>query len=424
MSKSNTITIFEYERLNVGEKGFNQYHFNALVKFNDLHGGKYFTIGFNKITFKSYVGVLQVGSKVIEILPKADDRSSGEQSRSKWQAALLRMLQMAGYIKLNETESASQSITRRNLLDIYLYAFIKEVERLIHLGLVKKYRQNIGNEKVLKGRLLLSKHIQHNMVHKERFYTEHIVYDCNNKYNSILKTALKIVKNCSSDISIKQTVSQQLIYFTDIDSWRGSVSELDKLNFDRKTEQYQDAISLAKLIIGNYCPDFSAGNQHILAFLFDMNKLFENYIFKCLKKYENSLPEPNLSVRRQCKQKFWGDKTIRPDIIISYQTKEKALNNFVVDTKWKVIDEDTPSDNDLKQMFVYNFQFKAHKSLLFYPKTNQSNKGITHYEISEFAKDINHGCELYFAELFDEEENLNDKFAYDFILNNILYGLP
>ncbi|WP_374461715.1 McrC family protein [Chryseobacterium taeanense] len=424
MSKSNTITVFEYERLNVGEKGFNQYHFNALVKFNDLHGGKYFTIGFNKITFKSYVGVLQVGSKVIEILPKADDRFSGEQSRSKWQSALLRMLQMAGYIKLNETDSASQSITKRNLLDIYLYAFIKEVERLTHLGLVKKYHQNIGNEKVLKGRLLLSKHIQHNLVHKERFYTEHIVYDFNNKYNNILKTALKIVENCSSDISIKQTVSQQLIYFTDIDSWRGSVSELDKLNFDRKTEQYQDAISLAKLIIGNYCPDFSAGNQHILAFLFDMNKLFENYIFKCLKKYENSLPELNLSVRRQSKQKFWGDKTIRPDIIISYQTKEKALNNFVVDTKWKVIDEDTPSDNDLKQMFVYNFQFKAHKSFLFYPKTNQSNKGITHYEISEFAKDINHGCELYFAELFDEKENLNDKFAYDFILNNILYGLP
>jgi len=424
MSKSNTITIFEYERLNVGEKGFNQYHFNALVKFNDLHGGKYFTIGFNKITFKSYVGVLQVGSKVIEILPKADNKSYGEQFRSKWQPALLRMLQMAGYIKLNETESASQSITRRNLLDIYLYTFIKEVERLTHLGLVKKYHHHVGNEKVLKGRLLLSKHIQHNLVHKERFYTEHTIYDNNNKYNSILKTALNIVENCYSDISIKQTVSQQLLYFTDIDSWRGSVSELDKLNFDRKTEQYQDAISLAKLIIGNYCPDFSAGNQHILALLFDMNKLFENYIFKCLKKYESSLPDQNLSVRRQSKQKFWGDKTIRPDIIISYQTKEKALNNFVVDTKWKVIDEDTPSDTDLKQMFVYNFQFKAHKSFLFYPKTNQSNKGIKHYETSEFAKDINHGCELYFAELFDEEENLNDKFAYDFILNNILYGLP
>lgn len=199
------------------------------------------------------------------------------------------------------------------------------------------------------------------------------------------------------------------------------VSELDKLSFDRKTEQYQDAISLAKLIIGNYCPDFSAGNYHILALLFDMNKLFENYIFKCLKKHENSLHDRNFSVRRQSRQKFWGDKTIRPDIIISYQTKEKALTNFVVDTKWKVIDEDTPSDADLKQMFVYNFQFSAHKSLLFYPKTNQSNKGIKHYETSEFAKEINHGCELYFADLFDEEDSLSDKFVYDFILNNIQY---
>ena len=420
MSKSNTISVFEYERLNVGEKGFDQYHFNALVKFNDLHGGKYFTIGFNKITFKSYVGVLQVGRKVIEILPKTDNNPSGEQSRSKWQSALLRMLQMAGHLRLNETESASQSITQRSLLDIYLYTFIKEIERLIHLGLVKKYRHNSSNEKVLKGHLMLAKHIQHNLVHKERFYTEHTVYDCNNKYNSILKSALDIIRNCSSSTSIQQKVSQQLFYFSQVDSWKGSFSELDKLSFDRKTEQYQSAISLAKLIIGNYCPDFSSGNNHILALLFDMNKLFENYIFKCLKKYDGHSSQQNLSVRRQNQQKFWGNKAIKPDIIISYETKEAVLNSFVVDTKWKVIDQEAPSDSDLKQMFVYNLQFNAYKSFLFYPRTNQLNKGLKHYETSEFTKDVTHGCELYFAELFDANDNLSEEFAYEFIVNNIL----
>lgn len=81
--------------------------------------------------------------------------------------------------------------------------------------------------------------------------------------------------------------------------------------------------------------------------------------------------------------------------------------------------EGDPSDNDLKQMFVYNFQFGVRKSILFYPKTNQSNRLVKNYETSEFAKDIKHGCELYFVDLFDEDGRFSDGFARDFLLNNI-----
>lgn len=417
MGKNNTIYVFEHERMRIGEKGFNQAHFNMLVKYNDLYGGKYFTIGYNKIFFKSYVGVLQIGSTVIEILPKADDMTLGEQSVLKWKSALLRMLQSSGYIKLNETSYASQNIAKRDLLDIYLCAFIEEIKRLTRTGLVKKYHHNIRNEKVLRGRLVLSKHIQHNLVHKERFYTEHFVYDIDNKYNCVLKAALEIINKYCSDRTIKQNASQQLLNFISIDSWKGPISELDSLYFDRKTEHYKYAISLAKLIIGNYCPDFSSGAHHVLAFLFDMNKLFENYVFKSLKKYEKLFLNIKLKIGRQCSKVFWADKKIRPDILITYQNNDGGLDSFVVDTKWKIIDEDTPSDNDLKQMFVYNFLFASSQSFLFYPKVDQLNKGINYYETSKFAVDVTHGCEVYFADLFDQNGYLNDKFAHDFLLN-------
>lgn len=418
---NNTISVFEHEKLIVNQKGFNQSHFKALVKFNDLHGSKYFTVGFNKITFKSYVGVLQVGNKIIEILPKADNSSasSNEQSVAKWQSALLAMLQKAGHIRLNETEKASQNVTKRNLLDVYLHTFLKETEHLVHLGLVKKYRRTTNNGKVLKGRLAIHKHIQCNLIHKEQFYTEHSVYNIDNRYNSILKKALKIIKDCSPDTSIKQSAVQLLHYFEDVGTWDGSVTEPEKFIFDRKTEPYQYAISLAYLIICNFCPDFSAGNHHILAILFDMNRLFESYVYKTLKKCESIFYQQNLSVSSQNSKSFWGGKTICPDILLSYQIPDNKPVSFIVDTKWKIIPEGDPSDNDLKQMFVYNFQFGVRKSILFYPKTDQSNRLVKNYETSEFAKDIKHGCELYFVDLFDEDGRFSDGFARDFLLSNI-----
>jgi 5-methylcytosine-specific restriction endonuclease McrBC regulatory subunit McrC len=40
---------------------------------------------------------------------------------------------------------------------------------------------------------------------------------------------------------------------------------------------------------------------------------------------------------------------------------------LVADTKWKVLRESSPADDDLKQMFVYNELFGAERSLLVYP---------------------------------------------------------
>jgi 5-methylcytosine-specific restriction enzyme subunit McrC len=408
-----TISVFEYDSLTVDNCQFKQSHFDALVKFNDIHGKKYFNVGYKKITFKSYVGVLQVGDRIIEILPKGDNNPSTEGNIRKWQLALLEMLKKAGLIKLNETEKASQNISKENLLDIYLYTFLKEVEKLIHYGLVKKYRKNVDNIKLLRGRLLLNKHIQHNLIHQERFYVEHTAYDSNNIYNSIIKKALDIISSHSTSTFISTEAKKSLLYFEQIEIFRGTTISLEKLTFDRKTEQYIYAIDLARIIIDNFCPNFSSGQNHILAILFDMNLLFEKYIFTILKRYEGLYKNINLSITKQNKKNFWQGKIIKPDIKISYIINDIPYS-LIIDTKWKLITADRPSDNDLKQIYVYNFMFGAKRSILLYPKTDQLNKGHINYEISDFAQNISHGCELYFANLFDENNKLSDDFVPSF----------
>jgi len=416
---SKIITTFEHSILRIGEQGFKESHFNALVKYNDLHGSKYFTPGHRRIIFKSYVGVIQAGDKVIEVLPKADNLSKDEdRTKNKWHSALLYMLKKAGYIRLDDTEKASQQYSKNNLLEIYLYNFLKEVELLIHCGLVKKYHKVQQNKTVLKGRLLIERQMLYNIIHKERFFIEHTIYDRNNVFNSLLKKALEIIQLTCTNYSIKQNASKLLLNFEDINSWRGNYESLDKLVFDRKTKSYTYAIELARMIIMNYNPDMSAGNKPILAILFDMNRLFEKFIYRILKSEALFFSTNKLTVNYQNNRLFWKNKTLRPDILIEFEKKDQAGKDvyckFIVDTKWKAIGTNNPSGNDLRQMYAYNFQFGSHQSILLYPSMGQENLGPAFFEESILIPEIKHGCELYFAEIFDDS-GINRQFAHNFI---------
>ncbi|ULT26864.1 McrC family protein [Sphingobacterium sp. E70] len=52
----------------------------------------------------------------------------------------------------------------------------------------------------------------------------------------------------------------------------------DRLSYSRKTESYRTAIDLARLIILSYAPNVKAGEENMLALLFNMNDLWEQYV--------------------------------------------------------------------------------------------------------------------------------------------------
>ena len=73
---SKPIQVFEFQKLKIGQNGFNSDHFKALVQFNENNNNKYFTPVYQGILFNSYVGVIQIGGLTIEILPKADNSNN------------------------------------------------------------------------------------------------------------------------------------------------------------------------------------------------------------------------------------------------------------------------------------------------------------------------------------------------------------
>lgn len=397
MSK-NLIQVFEYSKLKYSEHSdFKESHFNALVQFNEKNHNKYFSIIHRGVQFGSYVGVIQIGGLTIEILPKADkDNSNSFEQKTLWQNILLNMLRVCKHIQVDNVSETSLKKRYNSILDVYFEMYLTELEHLIQHGLIKKYNRVQSNQTALKGKLIFSQNIQKNLVHKERFYCEHQVYEPDHMIHQILFKGLKILENLVNPY-LKDKLYRILYEFSDFKEINVSKSSFDKLVLDRKSIPYSRALDISKMIILNYSPSIQSGQDNMLTLLFDMNKLWEEYIYRILKKYS----QEGFEINGQEAQKFWKCKKIKPDLVL-----KQGSETFIIDTKWKIIEETKPSDDDLKQMFAYNLYWKSQKSILLYPRTNQTDSDFGNYHFSQLD---NNQCKLGFVDLIYENRKIDDR---------------
>tara|TARA_Y100000031_G_scaffold84304_1_gene92724 strand:- start:292 stop:1407 length:1116 start_codon:yes stop_codon:yes gene_type:complete len=368
------------------------------------------------VKFANYVGVIQIGNLVIEILPKADKATLSKENEietyDKWRRVLLKMLAISGNLKI---DSVSQSFLKKrynSLLELYFEIYLNEVSLLLRRGLVKKYRKDAANVKALKGRINFARNIQENLIHQERFHTTHQCYDFEHLINQILLKGLKVLKQLSNRESIISRVNKLRFAFPEIKEINVDQASFVKINLNRKTETYSEAIKIAKMLILNYSPDISKGQDDMLALLFDMNMLWEKYIYRMLKRREDA----ELKIGFQESDKFWNNRAIHPDIVIRKKhliDNEEYWKPYIIDTKWKIVEPSKPSDDDLKQMFAYNLYWDARKSILLYPKTGEKKDG----KFGEYHKGHieSHFCKVGFVDVLNEKGELNMGVADDVI---------
>ena len=388
MLMSKTIQVFEHERLTIHDKRkngtINNSQLDKLLAFNDNNDNKYFTAIRDGVKFTEFVGVIQIGGTTIEILPKSD-----KGDYNIWHNVLLKMLAVCKKINLETVSDANLSRRHFSLLDLYFERFLNEVEKLLHKGLIKKYRSKTGNVFALKGQLQFAKNIQQNLVHQERFFTKHQTYDQEHLINQVLLKALNILSKLVSNPFLTDNIKKLQLNFPEIKEINITTTHLESIKLNRKSQDYKEALQIAKMIILNYSPDIKGGNENMIALLFDMNKLWEEYIYRMLLKTEQN----EYDIREQSSLEFWESKTIRPDIVIYEKTNPKNAI-YIIDTKWKVINNSQPSDDDLKQMYAYNQYWNVNKSMLLYPQVEPVNEIFGKYHKGNLG---NSYCKLGFV---------------------------
>jgi 5-methylcytosine-specific restriction enzyme subunit McrC len=385
--KQNHITVFEHQsiRLNHLIDGvvFDAGKLHALQGYYGTKGVPYFSLIYNGIKFNEYVGVITVGDLVIEVLPKSGRALAEKDERKVWREVLIKMLCAVGIFDIHAPSSSVLKLKPNAILDLYFELFIKEVEYLLHNGLVKKYRKKEGNKTALKGNLLFAKHLRENLTHQERFYVSHTTYNFEHKLHYIIYKTLRCLQRINVNAELQSRLGALLLNFPEMPDVKVTDQTFDTIIYNRKTKSYQKSIEIARLILLQFHPDLSRGSNHVLALMFDMNKLWEQFVYVSLKKHMK-----NSTITAQTSKSFWkpaeGSRSkMRPDIVINAGEK----NCIVLDTKWKNLNGRTPSPDDLRQMYVYHEYYGAEKVALVYPGPNSTiNSGnFFHTETGEIG---------------------------------------
>ena len=413
MDKSRPIQVFEHDTLKVGSeysaadtsetREFKLHHFDLLAQYITKNTGcPFFALYHQRVKFNQYVGVIRVGNLTIEVLPKTDRH---EANKSVWQKVLLEMLLISHQVKAETTTWADISMRKHSVLDSYILQFIKEAEYLVHRGLIKKYRTNVGNQKSLKGKLLIHQQITRNAFHAERFYVAHSVYDRDNIFNFIIRATLECIESISLTNDLKKLAQSLLLFFPECQTHTINDGTFSQLQYDRKTAPYKRAIELARIILLNYHPDIKGGKNNILAIMFDMNELWENFIYWSIKK---AISEAHLHTKVKAQQKtlFWkpgegNNLRLIPDIVLTQNGE-----NIVLDTKWKY--QSKPSVEDVRQLYAYGHYFHSKCSYLLYPDRVEDEskvikkKGDYYEPVNQDIDDSKMSCGLLFADLLVE----------------------
>jgi 5-methylcytosine-specific restriction enzyme subunit McrC len=379
--KAKFIQTYEWAKLNVGIDGFSKNHLGALLKLNELHGFNYLDATSKGVSFRNYVGIIQVDDLTIEILPKAD---SGGQN-TDWRDLLLHMLIQAKKIRVYEKGEAHVGKRSMHLLDIYMHMFLDELSYLLKRGLIKSYRTQTTNSLALKGKLELATHLSKNIVHKERFYTTHQVYDHNILIHQIILFALNIVRHFSATSEIAAKANRISLLLPQIEERQITLEDFKSLHINRKTRSYNKITELSKVIIGNYSPSISKGRNKMLALLFNMDHLWEQYLFQSLRKKQHEL---GYEIYRETKRLFTSESyNLNPDILL-----RKGEKTYVLDAKWKQPKRSKGSQQDLRQIYTYCRYWKARHGFLIYPgRQSQENKRMT-YDDGQYE----YNCTLVF----------------------------
>jgi 5-methylcytosine-specific restriction enzyme subunit McrC len=235
MKADKRISVFEYDILRPGEHNgvvFSKEHLEVLSHYGNEKRVPWFELVHNGIRFTSFVGALQVKDLLIEVLPKID---KAKEDVDLWHHVLVSMLRDVGMLQVIETGTSTLRLKSNSLLELYFGRFVTECEKLVHKGLVRRYRKHQGNLNALKGAIHFGRHITENLVHQERFYTRHNVYDYNHVFNSLLFQALIVIRRLTNTPQLHSRIQCLLLCFPETDILNPTERLFGTLPFSRST---------------------------------------------------------------------------------------------------------------------------------------------------------------------------------------------
>jgi 5-methylcytosine-specific restriction enzyme subunit McrC len=195
-------------------------------------------------------------------------------------------------------------------------------------------------------------------------------------WNRAVKAALRAVRPWIVNGDLQRRWLELNAAMEDVANVHVTLADVQRLTFDRQTVRYTVVMNWVRWILALLSPMMRAGQESAPAFLFDMNRVFENAVANVLRRhFAHVLPVYTISApgagRHLTRLRVGSGSrafALKPDVLIR-QGREIRL---VADAKWKRLKARPsgvlkPTRADMYQMHAYASAFEASSLMLIYP---------------------------------------------------------
>ncbi len=326
---------------------------------------------------KNYVGLLQtLDNTQIEILPKIVKGNNETEARR----CFLQMLRYVPDLPFHTLTQAHLRGVNLPLWEIFISAFIGEMEKLTKQGIQKSYTTVEDEQSFVRGKWLPNRQ-RH--LHPEVLYVAYDKFHADILPNRLLKTCLLFLAKRSQYLSNQTRLRQLRFAWDEVDISENILADFDKTkDLTRPFDRYAKALQWAEVLLSQQSWG-NAGSNVNDSLLFPTERLFESYVARGFASYLTDFEVVYQDSFHYLINEHAGKKQfkLRPDLVLRQDDK-----TLVLDMKWKWIDPYAPTygieQTDLYQLYAYGQKYKANAVCLIYPahETFQNPLPVFHYD--------------------------------------------
>ena len=325
------------------------------------------------IKTKSWVGVIKYKNLHLEILPKL---ISANDDRSTILKNLIFMLSYTKKLDIKTNDNAKLSTEKNPFIEILIREFAASLFEALKRLTPKRYVREEENLNYLKGKIKFSENIRYNCTNQAKFYCEYDEFSENNLLNQLFLFVSTCLYNISNNSNNKKTLKFIINYYSDISFVRFDKFKVRKIKLTRNQELFKKAFNLAKMFVEQTSVDLSKNKFENITLVWDMNKLFEEFIFELIKR---KIPECK-AIAQKPKRLLKRENVTRRDTRIDILIQNPQV---IIDTKYKKFtDFDDISSADIYQVTTYCLLHNYKRAILLYPQYDKKEPDICDYQLN------------------------------------------
>jgi len=394
---SNLITLFERQAISFENLGLpaDDPLLDILDRLNQNAGNELIQLERKGLRATQFVGVIQAGTHLIQILPKIDCDPDGDPEATAGSMAhdqavnsaarnFMHFLRHARRLKLHHQVLATLRVARGAWLEMLTRLFAVELMTQLQQGFHHDYVRREDMLPYVRGRWHIARQFSRQPNLAQGLDVSYDDYSPDTILNRVFHLAVARLQGVTRDPQTRQMLA-------DLESWllpvqlpsQLSATDLKRIEFNRLNERFQPAFELACLFLEGQTMELLAGGQRAYAFVFDMDRLFEQFVASVmLTQARRILPE----TWADCQVELQGGKSnkyllqppvpgakplflLKPDILL----RSLGIPLLIIDTKNKALPRllsyRSVAESDAFQMLAYASQFQCNNVLLLYPRT-------------------------------------------------------